>query len=98
VAEAMQKKGFRVIEVITPCVSYYARPNRLGQGIDLMKFYHDSAEIRHFEDVRNVGIEFQKRIICGKFIDRERPTFLESINKGFEEVLGEKYVKIGGKS
>ncbi|HIE05187.1 MAG TPA: 2-oxoacid:ferredoxin oxidoreductase subunit beta [bacterium (Candidatus Stahlbacteria)] len=98
VAEAMQKKGFRVIEIITPCVSYYARPNRLGQGIDVMKFYHDNAEIRHFEDVRNVAIKFQQKVICGKFVDRERPSFLECISQGFEKVLGAKYVKVGGKS
>ncbi|RKX71618.1 2-oxoacid:ferredoxin oxidoreductase subunit beta [candidate division WOR-3 bacterium] len=98
IAEALTKKGFRVIEVISPCATIYARRNRLGSGIDLMKFYHDNAEIRHFEDTRNVEIGFQTKIICGKFIDRERPTFLESINKGFEKVLGEKYVKVGGKS
>lgn len=98
IVEAFGKKGFRVIEVISPCATIYARRNRLGAGIDLMKFYHDNAEIRHNEDTRNVDITFQSKIICGKFVDRERPTFLDSISTGFEKVLGEKYVKIGGKS
>lgn len=98
IVEAFGKKGFRVIEVISPCATVYARRNRLGAGIDLMKFYHDNSEIRHFEDTRNVDIGFQSKIICGKFVDRERPTFHESVSNGLEKVLGDKYVKIGGKS
>jgi 2-oxoglutarate ferredoxin oxidoreductase subunit beta len=76
--EAMNKKGFSFIEVIAPCSTLYARKNRLGTGYDLMKFYHDNAEIRHGADTKDVGIGYQEKIIIGKFVDVERPTFLES--------------------
>jgi len=81
IAEALNKPGFSVIEVISPCAMYYSRINRLGDGLDMMKFYHDNAEIRHGEDTKNLDIGFQTKIIVGKFVDRERPTYMDSYNK-----------------
>ncbi|HXI04189.1 MAG TPA: thiamine pyrophosphate-dependent enzyme [Candidatus Saccharimonadales bacterium] len=90
--EALQRKGFRFIEVIAPCSTLYARLNKLGSGLDLMRFYHDSAEIKHGVDTREVGIDFQERIVCGKFVDAERPTYSEMMDAHYRKVLGEKYV------
>jgi len=81
IAEALNKPGFKVIEVISPCAMYYSRINRLGDGLDMMKFYHDNTEIRHGEDTKNLDIGFQTKIIVGKFVDRERPTYMDSYNK-----------------
>ena len=89
---ALRRKGFRFIEVIAPCSTLYARLNRLGSGLDLMRFYHDEAEIRQGADTREVEIGFQDKIICGNFVDRERPTFLDMMHSRYEEVLGEKFV------
>jgi len=90
--EAIQRKGFRFIEVIAPCSTLYARLNKLGTGFNLMQFYHDNAEIRHGADTRGIDIGFQDKIICGKFIDEERPTFLEMMHEHYGRILGEKYV------
>jgi 2-oxoglutarate ferredoxin oxidoreductase subunit beta len=90
--EAIQRKGFRFIEVIAPCSTLYARLNKLGSGLDLMRFYHDNAEIRHGVDTREVAMGFQDRIICGKFVDQERPTFLDMMHEHYRKVLGDKYV------
>ena len=87
----MKKKGFRFIEVIAPCSTLYARLNKLGTGFDLMRFYHDSAEVKNGANTRDIDIEFQKKIVCGKFVDEERPTFLETMHAHYEEVLGERY-------
>jgi 2-oxoglutarate ferredoxin oxidoreductase subunit beta len=89
---ALRHKGFRFIEVIAPCSTLYARLNRLGSGLDLMRFYHDEAEIRHGADTREVDIGFQNRIICGNFVDEERPTFLDMMHAHYGEVLGDRYV------
>ncbi len=91
-AEAIGRKGFRFIEVITPCPTLYARHNKLGTGLNLMQFYHDKAEIRHGEDTRNVAIDFQDKIICGKFIDEEVPTFSEMMDAHYTKILGDKYL------
>jgi 2-oxoglutarate ferredoxin oxidoreductase subunit beta len=90
--EALNRKGFRFIEVITPCATLYSRLNRLGTGLDLMRFYHDNAEIRNGADTRDVDIGFQENIVCGKFLDTERPTFLEMLHENYQKVLGDKYV------
>ena len=85
ITEALNKKGFSVIEAISPCAMYYSRTNKLGDGLDMLKFYHDNAEIRHGEDTKNVDIGFKTKIVMGKFIDRERPTYTESYNKWLSE-------------
>ncbi len=89
--EALGKKGFRFIEVIAPCSTLYARLNKLGTGFDLMKFYHDNAEIEHGADTRKLDIDFQGTIICGKFVDEERPTFQEMMDEHYKSVLGDRY-------
>jgi 2-oxoglutarate ferredoxin oxidoreductase subunit beta len=89
--EALSRKGFRFIEVITPCATLYARLNRLGTGLDLMRFYHDNVEIRNGADPRECDIAFQDRIVCGKFKDEERPTFLEMMHEHYRKTLGDRY-------
>ena len=90
--EAITRRGFRFVEVIAPCPTLYARLNKLGSGLDLMRFYHDSAEVRHGADTRDVDIAFQERIVCGKFVDQDRPTFLDMMHAHYRATLGEKYV------
>jgi 2-oxoglutarate/2-oxoacid ferredoxin oxidoreductase subunit beta len=92
IKEAIARKGFRFIEVITPCPTLYARLNKLGSGLNLMQFYHDSAEIENGADPRDVDIDFQERIVCGKFVDEQKPTFLEAMDTHFKKTLGSKYV------
>jgi 2-oxoglutarate ferredoxin oxidoreductase subunit beta len=90
--EAIKRRGFRFIEVIAPCSTLYARLNKLGTGFHLMQFYHDNAEIRHGADTRELDIDFQGKIICGKFVDEERPTFLDMMKEHYEKILGDKFV------
>ena len=37
ITEAMNKKGFSFIEVLTPCPSSFGRRNRMGSGLDTVK-------------------------------------------------------------
>ncbi|MFC2084064.1 thiamine pyrophosphate-dependent enzyme [Bacteroidota bacterium] len=85
--EAILKPGFSVVEVIAPCSTLYARRNRLGTGTELMKFYHDNCEIQHGASPESLDINFQNKIICGKFLDIEKPTFRDILEKKREEVL-----------
>jgi 2-oxoglutarate ferredoxin oxidoreductase subunit beta len=98
IAEAMQKKGFSFVEVISPCPTVYARRNKLGSGLDLMKFYHDNSIIRHGADPREAEIRFQKPIIVGKFVDIEKPSYIEQMNSHLKKILGDKYVPWGVKN
>lgn len=96
IEEALHKKGFSFIEIIAPCSTIYARRNRLGDGLSLMKFYHDNSIIKHGADTRELDISYQSKIIVGKFVDIERPTFLDSMNAWYRKQFGDKYVEYGG--
>ncbi len=89
--EALARKGFRFIEVIAPCSTLYSRLNKLGTGLDLIRFYHDNAEIRHDADTRDLEIDFQGRIVCGRFVDQDRPGFSAMMDAHYAKVLGERY-------
>jgi 2-oxoglutarate ferredoxin oxidoreductase subunit beta len=91
IAEALEKPGFSVVEVISPCSTLYSRRNRLGTGLDLMKFYHDNCVIKHGADTRGLDIGFQEEIVVGKFVDIERPTYVDSMNKWYGTVFGDDY-------
>ncbi len=89
--DGLKKKGFRFIEVISPCPTLYQRRNKLGDGLDAMKFYREKSVKKNNVDTRELQIEFQSEITVGTFVDRERPTFLESMNKRFVSVFGDRY-------
>jgi 2-oxoglutarate ferredoxin oxidoreductase subunit beta len=92
VTEALNKRGFSFIEVIAPCSTLYARRNKLGDGLDLLKFYHDTCEIRHDEHPQNVGIAFQEKIIVGKFVDIEKPCYVDMREEVLKNKLGDRYM------
>jgi 2-oxoglutarate ferredoxin oxidoreductase subunit beta len=94
--EALLKKGFSFIEVLAPCPTLYSRRNRLGDGLDQMKYYKEKSEIKNNADTRSVNLEFQGKITIGKFVDKERPTFLDSMNKQLSSKLGTKYTPYEG--
>ena len=95
IQEALNRKGFSFIEVITPCVTLYARRNRLGDGLNLLKYYYDKSEIKHGADTRNLEITYQGKLTVGKFVEKERPTFLDAMNKHLGHVLGDDYQLYG---
>ncbi|MBC8214029.1 MAG: 2-oxoacid:ferredoxin oxidoreductase subunit beta [Candidatus Marinimicrobia bacterium] len=98
ISEALLKPGFSFIEVIAPCPTLYARRNRLGSGLDLMKFYHDSAIIDHNADTRDIDIGYQDRITIGKFVDKDKPTFLENKDNFLKKKLGDKFIQYTGQN
>ncbi len=92
IKEAIGRKGFRFIEVIAPCSTLYARLNRLGTGYDLLNYYYENSEIRNGADTRDVDLDFQSDLVCGKFVDEPRPTFLEAMQTHYKERLRDKFV------
>ncbi len=94
--EAFAKKGFSFIEVLAPCPTLYSRRNKLGDGLDQMKYYKEQSEIKHGADTKTIPLEFQGKIILGKFVDRERPTYLETMNEYYAKRLGDAYALYEG--
>jgi 2-oxoglutarate ferredoxin oxidoreductase subunit beta len=89
--DALGKRGFRFIEIISPCPTLYARRNRLGDGLDAMKYYKEKSVIKNGAPTRDVGIAFQGEIVCGTFVDRETETWIEGYNRRHAAALGSKF-------
>lgn len=93
--EGLLKKGFVFIEALSPCPTLYPRRNRLGDGVDQLKYYREKSVIKNGADTKEVGLSFQGQIIVGKFVDRERPTWLDAMNTHFAQHFGEQYHPYG---
>ncbi len=76
--EAFDKKGFTFIEVIAPCPTGYGRPNKLGTGLEEMRYYRDMSEERNGADPSEAEIVLRGKILVGTFVNKERPDFMEN--------------------
>jgi len=94
--EGLKKKGFVFIEALSPCPTLYSRRNKRGDGIDELKYYKQKSVVKHGADTKEVGLTFDGQIVVGKFVDRERPTWLDAMNDHFTQQLGDKYAPYGG--
>ena len=77
IKKCFNKKGFKFIEVLTPCPTGYGRPNRLGTGLDQMKDYRDNSEIRNNINPMEADAALKGPIVVGEFVDLEKPTFMD---------------------
>ena len=98
IKEALLKKGFSFVEILAPCPTLYSRRNKLGDGLAQMLYYQENSEVRHGAETKDVALGFQGKIIVGKFVDRERPTYHEAMDEYYTRKLGEQYVHavVGG--
>jgi len=88
IKKALQKSGFKFIEVISPCPEIFGRRNKLGRAVDIMELYRKISETIHGCDPAKTEIT-DKRIIVGEFVDIEKPTYDELLQKQFAEVQKE---------
>ena len=96
IKDALAKKGFTFIEILAPCPTLYSRRNKLGDGLEQMIYYKENSEIRHNADTKTVALDFQGKIIVGKFVDKERPTYLDTMNEFFQKKFGDEYTPYRG--
>jgi 2-oxoglutarate ferredoxin oxidoreductase subunit beta len=77
ILEGLEKRGFNVIEVISPCPTYYGRWNKMGSTLQQMSYYHENSVIRHGSDPAKANIRLGGEIVVGCFVDLDKPTFLD---------------------
>ncbi len=92
-AEMFKKKGFGFIEVISPCPTLYQRRNKMGDGLDTMKFYKQVSKIKHGAPTNEVGLTKSGEIVVGKFVDRERPDFATMMRAHLQQRLGDQFIE-----
>ena len=91
--EMFSKKGFGFIEIISPCPTLYQRRNKMGDGLDAMKFYKQVSKVKHGAPTSEVALTKSGEIIVGKFVDRERPEFSDMMNAHLRQELGDRYIE-----
>ncbi len=89
--ETFKKKGLTFIEVISPCPTLYGRRNEYRTGLDEMKMFKAKSKIVKNIDTRDAKIIPGEQIIVGKFVDRERPTFLDAMDEHYRRILKDAY-------
>jgi len=95
IEEALLRKGFSFIEVISPCTTLYLRRNRLGDGVDMLQHYQENTILKHGCDTRETAIDYQGKIVIGKFVDKDKPSYLEASDKCSIKLVGDDYQLYG---
>jgi 2-oxoglutarate ferredoxin oxidoreductase subunit beta len=89
IAEALRMKGFRYIEVLSPCPVAYGRRNKLREVDDIANWFRKSSVIKHGADTSEVQIEKGKPLILGNFVKRENKLSYHEELKKMEEKIKE---------
>jgi 2-oxoglutarate ferredoxin oxidoreductase subunit beta len=87
IERAILKKGFSLVEVMTPCPTTYGRRNKEGDGLamteDLKKRSMPQAKAAKLPDE-----EKEDAIVTGVFVDIEKPEYTEQYARLVEHVGG----------
>lgn len=88
IERALLKKGFSLVEVMTPCPTTYGRRNKEGNGLamteDLKKRTLPQAKAAKLSDE-----EKEDAIVTGVFVDIEKPEYTEQYARLVERVRGQ---------
>lgn len=80
IEEALLKRGFSFIEILSPCPVNYGRRNR-EKPLDTLKTYQERTIIKNNAHPSELDIDFERGIILGKFVDAEKPTCSERYDR-----------------
>ncbi len=86
--EALLKPGFSFVEAISPCPTGFGRRHQQRLGLDTMRYYREQGVITHDANVHDAGVELGGKIIEGKFVDVDKPTFSQFREGNLDRVLG----------
>ena len=80
ISHALTRKGFSFIEILAPCPVNYGRRNK-EKPLDSLKLYQERGIVKNGADPSTADIDFEKGVILGTFVDRDKPTFYEKYRK-----------------
>jgi 2-oxoglutarate ferredoxin oxidoreductase subunit beta len=81
---ALQKKGFSLVEIISPCPTAYGRRNKMGHPVQLMEWLRDNTvSVEKWEKM--TPEEREGKVRTGVIHDLERPEFTAEYAKLIEK-------------
>ncbi len=70
IQDGLSRRGFSMVEVVSPCLLYHANEKWIGNAGEQMKFYNDNTVIESNISIEDLDIKANQKIIVGKFLDR----------------------------
>jgi len=93
IKKAILKKGFSVVEIITPCPTAFGRKNKEDRGIDMLKKQREIAV--PIEKAKNLSSdELKDKIIIGIFQDIEKEEYTDLYKRIREEIKNNNKVRL----
>jgi 2-oxoglutarate ferredoxin oxidoreductase subunit beta len=83
IGQAIEKKGFSVVEAVSYCHTTYGRLNKLGKPVDMMRYLkEDSVKVRDPAERR--PREQEGKIVRGVLVDRDIPEYTDLYDQVIE--------------
>ncbi|MCG3120309.1 MAG: hypothetical protein ALAOOOJD_02968 [bacterium] len=79
IENGIRKKGFSVVEALTPCPTYYGRRNSQKSVIDMMNWQIENTVKSKSGNVSPDNLE--GKLSIGVLVDREKPEYVEAYQK-----------------
>lgn len=80
IKEGINKKGFAFIECISPCPTVYGRYNNMRTAVEMYRWLKKICITKSRAEKMSEE-ELKDKIIIGKFVDIEKPEFVEEVHK-----------------
>jgi len=75
IEQALTRKGFTVVEALSPCPTSYGRMNKEGTGADML-LYQKENTVTLEKAAGMVPENLQGKLVVGVFVDKEQPDYL----------------------
>ena len=84
IKQAIQHKGFSVLEVLSQCPTYFGRKNKLGSAVDMMEHFKSNTTPRGSK-AKKENPDLLER---GIFVQKEIPEYCKEYDKIIERAKG----------
>ena len=84
--DAINHKGFSLVEVMSQCPTYYGRKNDLGAAVDMMKGFRDGTVPKGSKKLK----EHPELVERGVLVNEARPEYVSSYMDLIEKLRGER--------
>lgn len=84
IKKALQLQGFRFIEAVTQCPTAYGRRAGFKDIGETLRYFKENAVPAEKTEKMN-DEELEKKIVVGEFVNRKRPTLVETVYSVLEE-------------